>query len=306
MRIYDSILELIGNTPVVRASRFMRANGVSGELLVKAEGFNPNGSAKDRVGVAMLEKAERDGLLKKGGCVIEPTSGNTGIGLAMACAVKGYRLILTMPESMSVERRRILSGLGAELVLTPANKGMQGAVDTANALAREINGAIIAGQFTNPANPDAHRRTTAEEIIRDLDGKLDYLVAGVGTGGTLTGTGEVLKSRIDGVKVIAVEPADSPLITKGVSGAHKLQGIGANFLPETLNLSIIDQTLRATTDEAYAAARAFAVAEGFTVGISSGAALSKAIEVMKAHPGKRVLVILPDSADRYLSTDLFE
>ena len=306
MKIYDDVTALIGKTPVIRASRFAIKAGGNGEFLVKAESFNPCGSAKDRVGFNMLVEAEKSGKLKAGGTVIEPTSGNTGIGLAMACAVRGYKLILTMPESMSAERRKILSALGAKLVLTEAKKGMQGAVEKAKELLASTENAIIPDQFSNPANPEIHEKTTAEEIIADLDGKLDFFVAGVGTGGTISGVGKTLKARVDGVKVIAVEPFDSPLISKGYAGAHKLQGIGANFLPATLNKSVLDDVIAVKTEEAYFAARLFARTEGFTVGISGGAALFAATEVLKRNPGKRVLVLLPDGGDRYLSTDLYE
>ncbi len=306
MKIYDDITELIGKTPVVRVHRYQKARGLEGELLVKIESFNPNGSAKDRIGVAMLDGAEKDGSLARGGTVIEPTSGNTGIGLAMACAVRGYRLILTMPESMSVERRKILAALGAELVLTPAKEGMNGAVNKANALHAEIPGSIIAGQFVNPANPAVHRATTAKEIMSDLDGKLDYFVAGVGTGGTISGVGEALKPLIPDLKVVAVEPADSPLLSKGVAGPHKLQGIGANFVPAVLDRAIIDDVIAVTTDEAYSSARLLGKTEGFTCGVSGGAALYAGEKILRAHPGARVLVFLPDGGDRYLSTDLYE
>lgn len=306
MKIYDDITELIGKTPIVRVRRYQKARGLEGELLVKIESFNPNGSAKDRIGVAMLDRAEKDGSLARGGTVIEPTSGNTGIGLAMACAVRGYRLILTMPESMSVERRKILAALGAELVLTPAKEGMNGAVNKANALHAEIPGSIIAGQFVNPANPAVHRATTAKEIMSDLDGKLDYFVAGVGTGGTISGVGEALKPLIPDLKVVAVEPADSPLLSKGVAGPHKLQGIGANFVPAVLDRLIIDDIIAVTTDEAYSSARLLGKTEGFTCGVSGGAALYAGEKILRAHPGARVLVFLPDGGDRYLSTDLYE
>lgn len=306
MKIYDDITELIGKTPVVRVHRYQKARGLEGELLVKIESFNPNGSAKDRIGVAMLDRAEKDGSLARGGTVIEPTSGNTGIGLAMACAVRGYRLILTMPESMSVERRKILAALGAELVLTPAKEGMNGAVNKANALHAEIPGSIIAGQFVNPANPAIHRATTAKEIMSDLDGKLDYFVAGVGTGGTISGVGEALKPLIPDLKVVAVEPADSPLLSKGVAGSHKLQGIGANFVPAVLDRAIIDDVIAVTTDEAYSSARLLGKTEGFTCGVSGGAALYAGEKILRVHPGARILVFLPDGGDRYLSTDLYE
>ena len=306
MKIYDDITELIGKTPIVRVRRYQKARGLEGELLVKIESFNPNGSAKDRIGVAMLDRAEKDGSLARGGTVIEPTSGNTSIGLAMACAVRGYRLILTMPESMSVERRKILAALGAELVLTPAKEGMNGAVNKANALHAEIPGSIIAGQFVNPANPAVHRATTAKEIMSDLDGKLDYFVAGVGTGGTISGVGEALKPLIPDLKVVAVEPADSPLLSKGVAGPHKLQGIGANFVPAVLDRLVIDDVIAVTTDEAYSSARLLGKTEGFTCGVSGGAALYAGEKILRAHPGARVLVFLPDGGDRYLSTDLYE
>lgn len=306
MKIYDDITELIGKTPIVRVRRYQKARGLEGELLVKIESFNPNGSAKDRIGVAMLDRAEKDGSLARGGTVIEPTSGNTGIGLAMACAVRGYRLILTMPESMSVERRKILAALGAELVLTPAKEGMNGAVNKANALHAEIPGSIIAGQFVNPANPAVHRATTAKEIMSDLDGKLDYFVAGVGTGGTISGVGEALKPLVPDLKVVAVEPADSPLLSKGVAGPHKLQGIGANFVPAVLDRLVIDDIIAVTTDEAYSSARLLGKTEGFTCGVSGGAALYAGEKILRAHPGARVLVFLPDGGDRYLSTDLYE
>lgn len=306
MKIYDDITELIGKTPVVRVHRYQKARGLEGELLVKIESFNPNGSAKDRIGVAMLDGAEKDGSLARGGTVIEPTSGNTGIGLAMACAVRGYRLILTMPESMSVERRKILAALGAELVLTPAKEGMNGAVNKANALHAEIPGSIIAGQFVNPANPAIHRATTAKEIMSDLDGKLDYFVAGVGTGGTISGVGEALKPLIPDLKVVAVEPADSPLLSKGVAGSHKLQGIGANFVPAVLDRLVIDDVIAVTTDEAYSSARLLGKTEGFTCGVSGGAALYAGEKILRVHPGARILVFLPDGGDRYLSTDLYE
>ena len=306
MKIYDDITELIGKTPVVRVHRYQKARGLEGELLVKIESFNPNGSAKDRIGVAMLDGAEKDGSLARGGTVIEPTSGNTGIGLAMACAVRGYRLILTMPESMSVERRKILAALGAELVLTPAQEGIIGALHTALALHAELPGSIIAGLSVNPANPAVHRATTAKEIMSDLDGKLDYFVAGVGTGGTISGVGEALKPLIPDLKVVAVEPADSPLLSKGVAGPHKLQGIGANFVPAVLDRAIIDDVIAVTTDEAYSSARLLGKTEGFTCGVSGGAALYAGEKILRAHPGARVLVFLPDGGDRYLSTDLYE
>lgn len=306
MKIYNDVTELIGNTPIVALSRLSDAEGLSGQLLAKLEMFNPCGSVKDRIGVAMLDKAEADGTLKKGGTVIEPTSGNTGIGLAMACAVRGYRLIITMPESMSAERRKAMSALGAELVLTPAAQGMKGAVDKANELHREIKGSIIAGQFVNPANPAAHRKTTAREILSDLDGKLDYFVAGVGTGGTITGVGSVLKENIEGVKIIAVEPSDSPLLSAGYAGPHKIQGIGANFVPDTLDRSVIDGIITVGTEQAVYAAKALGRTEGFTCGYSGGAALYAAMQILKKNPDKRVLALLPDGGDRYASTPLYD
>lgn len=306
MRIHDDILSTVGATPTVRISRFLTKVGVEGEILVKIEGRNPGGSAKDRVAIAMLGGAEKDGLLKEGGTVIEPTSGNTGIGLAMACAVRGYKLILTMPSSMSVERRKILSALGAEIVLTPAEKGMTGANEEAERLHAEISGSIIAGQFDNPRNPEAHRAGTAKEILEDTDGEIDYFIAGIGTGGTITGVGEVLKQNIDGVKIVGVEPSDSPLLTTGQAGAHKIQGIGANFVPKVLNMDVVDEVMTATSEESYKYARLLAKTEGFTCGISGGAVLACAVKLLQKTPNKRVLVLLPDSGDKYLSTDLFE
>lgn len=306
MKIYDDVLATVGATPTVRISRFATKVGVKGEILVKIEGRNPGGSAKDRVAIAMLNSAKEGGMLSEGGTVIEPTSGNTGIGLAMACAVMGYKLILTMPSSMSVERRKILSALGAQIVLTPAEKGMTGANEEAERLHKQIDGSIIAGQFDNPQNPDAHRKSTALEILSDTEGEIDCFVAGIGTGGTITGVGEVLKEKIKGVKIVGVEPADSPLLTKGHAGTHKIQGIGANFIPKVLNMEVVDEVLTVTTSEAYECARLLAKSEGFTCGISGGAALAGAIKVLEKTPNKRVLVLLPDSGDKYLSTDLFE
>lgn len=305
MKIYDDILQTAGNTPIIRLSRFSKVEG-AGEILAKAEGFNPNGSVKDRVGIALIEAAEKSGELSSGGTVIEPTSGNTGIGLAMACAVKGYKLILTMPASMSVERRKLLAALGAQIVLTEPQKGMLGAIEKANELKTSIEGAYIPQQFENPANPAAHRRSTACEILRDTDGKIDFFVCGVGTGGTLTGVGEQLKKEIPALKVIAVEPKGSPLLSKGRTGAHGLQGIGANFVPPILNRDIIDEVIAVSEDEAYAAARLLGKTEGFTCGISGGAALHAAKEISVRNPGKTVLVLLPDGGEKYLSTPLFE
>ncbi len=305
MKIYPNILSLVGRTPLVRLGALEKELSLSGELIAKVESFNPAGSVKDRVGVNMLEKAEKEGKIREGGCVIEPTSGNTGIGLAMACAVKGYRLILTMPSSMSVERRKLLSALGAEVVLTRAEEGMKGAIEKANELCEQIEGSIIAGQFENEANPDAHRKSTALEIIED-GGEIDYFVAGVGTGGTITGVGEVLKAKFPSVKIVAVEPFDSPLLSKGVSGAHKIQGIGANFIPSTLNRAIVDEVITVKTEDAYAYSRLLGKKEGFTTGISGGAVLFAGAEILRKNEGKRVVVLLPDGGDRYLSTELYE
>ena len=304
--IYDDATQLIGKTPMLRISRFTVASGVKGELLVKLESKNPAGSIKDRVALKMIDSAEKSGALKKGGCVIEPTSGNTGIGLALVCAVRGYELILTMPSSMSEERKKTLRALGAKLVLTPAEKGMNGAVEEAERLLKERDGAIIIGQFVNPNNPLAHYEGTAEEILDDCGKDIDAFIAGVGTGGTLSGTGKRLKEVIKNIEVVAVEPFDSPLLSKGVSGAHKIQGIGANFIPETLDKSVIDKITTVVTEEAYSCARLLAKTEGITCGISGGAVLHSAVEYLRANEGKRVVVILPDGGDRYLSTDLFE
>jgi cysteine synthase A len=278
------------------------------EVLVKLESFNPGGCVKERIGLAMIDLAEQAGLLKQGSIIIEPTSGNTGIGLAMAAAVKGYRLILTMPETMSLERRKLLAAYGAELVLTPGPEGMSGAIKKAEVLAQELKDAFIPQQFNNPANSEIHRKTTAEEIWRDTDGKVDIFVAGVGTGGTITGVGEVLKARKPGVKIVVVEPADSPVLSGGQPGPHKLQGIGAGFVPQILNTQVIDEIVKVTTEEAYTAARRLAQEEGILAGISSGAALHAALQ-QAADPqnkGKQIVVLLPDTGERYLSTPLFE
>lgn len=303
--IYDDIIQTVGNTPIIRLSRLAQSESVAGELLAKTENRNPLGSAKDRVGVAILDDALASGKLNLGGTVIEATSGNTGIGLAMACAVRGCNLVLTMPETMSVERRKLLSALGATIVLTDGKLGMAGAVKKAEEIHKNTPNSIIAGQFENPSNPKIHRLTTAQEILRDLDGKLDYFVASVGTGGTLTGVGEVLKENIKGVKIVAVEPKNSPLLSKGVSGPHKIQGIGANFIPQTLNRDIIDEIVAVSDDDAYKYARALGKTEGFTCGISGGATICAGIEILKKNPSSRVLALLADGGDRYLSTDLF-
>lgn len=304
-RIADNITQLIGRTPLVRLNSFSEDGA---EVVAKVESFNPLGSAKDRVGFAMIEDAEKKGLLKKGATVIEPTSGNTGVGLAFTCAVKGYKLILTMPESMSAERRALLAALGAELVLTPASEGMSGAIRRADELAAETEGSFIPGQFVNPANPDVHERTTGTEIIADTDGKVDIFVSAVGTGGTITGVGRALKKHNPDTKIVAVEPYDSPVLSGGKAGPHKLQGIGAGFVPDILDTDLIDEIITVKTEEAYAAARKSAGKEGVLVGISSGAALHAASLLAKRpeNKGKRIVVLLPDTGERYLSTDLFK
>lgn len=304
-RIADNITQLIGRTPLVRLNSFSEDGA---EVVAKVESFNPLGSAKDRVGFSMIEDAEKKGLLKKGATVIEPTSGNTGVGLAFTCAVKGYKLILTMPESMSAERRALLAALGAELVLTPASEGMSGAIRRADELAAETEGSFIPGQFVNPANPDVHERTTGPEIIADTDGKVDIFVSAVGTGGTITGVGRALKKHNPDIKIVAVEPYDSPVLSGGKAGPHKLQGIGAGFVPDILDTALIDEIITVKTEEAYAAARKSAGREGVLVGISSGAALHAASLLAKRpeNKGKRIVVLLPDTGERYLSTDLFK
>jgi cysteine synthase A len=307
-KIYDNFLATIGATPVVRLGKLARAEGIKADLLAKLEFFNPLSSVKDRIGLAMIEALEASGKLQPGGTLIEPTSGNTGIALAFVAAAKGYRLILTRPESMSLERRKMLRLLGAELELTPAARGMSGAIARAEELAAATPGAVIPQQFKNAANPEVHRKTTVQEIIADCGGKLDYFVSGVGTGGTITGVGEILKKEIPGVKIVAVEPEDSPVLSGGQPGPHKIQGIGAGFIPEVLNRGIIDEVLRISNANAFAMARKVAKIEGMPVGISSGAALTAGIEIGQrpGHEGKRILVILPSSAERYLSTALFE
>tara|TARA_R110001599_G_scaffold121206_2_gene292571 strand:+ start:27764 stop:28744 length:981 start_codon:yes stop_codon:yes gene_type:complete len=307
-RIYENITDTIGQTPLVRLSRLMKDAGVTGNILGKCEYFNPLASVKDRIGLAMIEAAERDGRIKEGATLIEPTSGNTGIALAFVCAAKGYRLILTMPESMSIERRKMLRLFDAEIVLTPAPLGMRGAIERAEELLKEIPGAMMLQQFENPANPEIHRRTTAEEIWRDTGGKVDALISGVGTGGTITGCGEVLKQRNPDVKIIAVEPEDSPILSGGAPGPHKIQGIGAGFVPAILDRSLIDEVLQIGNETAFTMARKAARMEGLAVGISSGAALAAAIEVAErpGMAGKNIVVILPSFAERYLSTALFE
>lgn len=307
-KIIESSLELIGNTPLLKLNNYSKKAGINGtNILAKLEYLNPAGSVKDRIALAMIKDAEDKGLLKPGATIIEPTSGNTGIGLAAVAAAKGYKAILTLPDTMSVERRNLLKAYGAEIVLTEGAKGMKGAIAKAEELNKEIAGSIILGQFVNPANPKIHRETTGPEIWDQTDGKVDIFVAGVGTGGTLTGVGEFLKSKKADVKIIAVEPATSPVLSKGTAGAHKIQGIGAGFVPETLNTKIYDEVIAIENDDAFAEGRKFAVSEGILVGISSGAAL-KAASILAARPenkGKNIVVLLPDSGDRYLSTPLF-
>lgn len=307
-KIAKSLLELIGNTPLVQLDRFTQAEGLNARIIAKVESFNPLGSVKDRVGYALITDAEEKGLINKDTLIIEPTSGNTGIGLAYVAAIKGYRLILTMPESMSQERRSLLKALGAELILTPAAKGMKGAIDKANELKAEHPNSYIPGQFVNPANAETHRRTTAQEILRDMDGRVDFFVSAVGTGGTITGIGEVLKAHDPSTRVIAVEPTASPVLSGGKPGPHKIQGIGAGFVPEVLNTKVYDEIITVENDAAFAASRLASRTEGLLVGISSGAALHAA-EVLAKRPenaGKTIVVLLPDTGERYLSTELFQ
>ncbi len=306
-RIYENITELVGGTPLVKVSNYSKAHGLEATVLVKLEYLNPAGSVKDRIAKAMIEDAEKKGLLKEGSVIIEPTSGNTGIGLAAIAASKGYRAILTMPETMSVERRNLLKAYGAEIVLTEGAKGMKGAIAKADELAKEIPDSFIPGQFVNPANPAAHRATTGPEIWNDTDGNVDFFVAGVGTGGTLSGVGEYLKSRKASVKVVAVEPETSPVLSKGVAGPHKIQGIGAGFVPDTLNTSIYDEIIPVSNEDAFATGKEVARRDGVLVGISSGAALFAATQLAKRpeNKGKTIVVLLPDTGDRYLSTPLF-
>ena len=304
----ESSLELVGNTPLLKLNRYTKKAGIeNANIFGKLEYFNPSGSVKDRIAIAMIEDAEKKGVLKEGATIIEPTSGNTGIGIAAAAAAKGYRAILTLPETMSVERRTLLKAYGAELVLTDGSKGMKCAIEKANELNKEIEGSVILGQFVNPANPEVHKKTTGPEIWEQTDGKVDIFVAGVGTGGTLTGTGEYLKSQNPNVKVVAVEPAGSPVLSQGHGGAHKIQGIGAGFIPDVLDTKIYDEVIAIENDDAFEEGRAFAASEGVLVGISSGAALkaAKILASREENKGKNIVVILPDSGDRYLSTPLF-
>ena len=306
-KVYDSILDLVGKTPLVELKRIEEKEGLQAKLIAKVESFNPAGSVKDRIAKAMIEDAEAKGLLKEGSVIIEPTSGNTGIGLAAAATVKGYRMILTMPETMSVERRNIVKAYGAEVVLTDGTKGMKGAIEKADELAKEIPNSFIAGQFVNPANPATHKKTTGPEIWEDTDGEVDIFVAGVGTGGTITGTGEYLKEKKPEVKIVAVEPASSPVLSDGVSGPHKIQGIGAGFVPDTLNTSIYDEIIKVENEDAFESGRYLAAEEAILAGISSGAALYAAIQLAKReeNKGKTIVVLLPDNGDRYYSTALF-
>ena len=307
-KIYNDITELVGKTPIVRIGNIERELGLKAQVLIKLEYLNPAGSVKDRIAKAMIEDAEKKGLLKEGSVIIEPTSGNTGIGLAAIAAARGYRIILTMPETMSVERRNILKNYGAEIVLTEGSKGMKGAIAKAEELQKEIEGSFIPGQFVNPANPKIHKETTGPEIWEDLDGKIDIFVAGVGTGGTITGTGQYLKEKDPGVRVVAVEPSDSPVLSEGRSGPHKIQGIGAGFVPDVLDTGVYDEVFPVTGDDAFRTAKLLSRKEGISVGISSGAALFCAVELAKKeeNKGKVIVALLPDSGDRYYTTPLFE
>lgn len=306
--LITNTVDLVGNTPLIELRNLEKELGLAGKLFAKVEYFNPAGSVKDRIALAMINDAEEKGLLKKGSTIIEPTSGNTGIGIASIAAMKGYKVILTMPESMSIERRKILKAYGAELVLTEASKGMKGAIEKANELNNEIKGSIILGQFDNPANPKMHYETTGPEIYKDLNGKVDVFIAGVGTGGTLSGVGKFLKEKNKNVEIVAVEPASSPVLSEGKAGPHMIQGIGAGFVPKTLDTSIYDKIIKVENEDAFAYGRMIAKKEGILVGISSGAALSAAISLAKdsKYNGKNIVVLLPDTGDRYLSTKLYE
>lgn len=307
MNIHKNLEELIGSTPLVELTNFSKKIGLKRPLVAKLEYFNPAGSAKDRIAKAMLDEAEKNGILKPGSVIIEPTSGNTGIGLAAVAASRGYRTILTMPETMSIERRQLLSAYGAEIVLTEGAKGMAGSIEKANELAKEIPGSFIPGQFTNSANPKAHKDTTGPEIWEDTDGKVDIFIAGIGTGGTITGVGEYLKSKNPDIKIIAVEPEDSPLLSKGTAAPHGIQGIGANFVPDTLNKDIYDEIITVSTENAYNTSKSIARNEGILVGISSGAAVYASLQIAKreGNKGKIIVALLPDSGERYLSTGMF-
>ena len=306
-KIFNSMTELVGGTPLLRADNFSKANGAKADIIVKLEYFNPAGSIKDRIAKSMIADAESKGILKPGATIIEPTSGNTGIGLAAAAAASGYRAILTMPETMSIERRNLLKAYGAEIVLTEGSKGMKGAIEKADELKEQIEGSVILGQFVNPANPQTHYETTGPEIWEDTDGEVDIFVAGVGTGGTDSGAGKYLKEKNPNIKVVAVEPATSPVLSQGKAGKHKIQGIGAGFVPETLDTKIYDEVIAVSNEDSFTFGRAFAHSEGILVGISSGAALYAALELSKRpeNSGKHIVVILPDTGDRYLSTELF-
>ena len=307
MKIYKDVIELAGHTPLLRAERYERAKGAKAHILAKLEYLNPTGSVKDRVAIAMIDDAERKGKLQPGGAVIEPTSGNTGIGIAAVAAARGYRAVIVMPETMSVERRNLIKAYGAEVVLTPGAKGMAGAIERADELQRELGNAIVLGQFSNPANPAAHYASTGPEIYEDTDGKADIFVAGIGTGGTVTGVGKYLKEKNPAVKVVGVEPASSPVLTQGRAGAHKIQGIGAGFVPETLDVSVCDEIVAVENERAFEEAKAFAKAEGILVGISAGAALYAAalLAARAENACKNIVVLLPDTGDRYLSVPEF-
>lgn len=308
MKIYRQITEIVGNTPLLELVNYSKDEGLPATLLAKLECFNPAGSAKDRVGLKMILDAEEKGILKPGSTVIEPTSGNTGIGLASAAAARGYKVVLTMPETMSIERRNLLKAYGAEIILTEGKKGMSGAVEKAEELAKTVPNSFIAGQFYNPVNPKVHYETTGPEIWRDTDGKVDIFVAGVGTGGTVTGVGKYLKEQNKEIQIVAVEPFDSPLLSKGVAGPHGIQGIGANFVPENLDRGVIDEIMTVKTEEAFAAGKKMARLEGVLVGISSGAALhaAKTLALRPENKGKTIVVLLPDTGERYLSTPMFD
>lgn len=306
MTIAKNFIELIGNTPLVELERYNKNHNLNSTIIAKLEAYNPTGSVKDRIALAMIEDAEKKGILNKDSVIIEPTSGNTGIGLAFIAAVKGYKLILTMPETMSIERRKLLKAYGAELVLTPGPEGMKGAIKKAEELADETPNSFLPQQFKNPANPEYHKKTTAMEIWNDTNGEVDIVVAGVGTGGTITGVGDVLKKLKPSVKIIAVEPKDSPVLSGGKPGPHKIQGIGAGFLPETLDLSVVDEVIQVSNEDSFAKAKELGRVEGILAGISAGAAIQAATEVAKKYEGKKIVVIIPDTGLRYLSTPVFE